>query len=508
MRHFFRRALLSLSAPRNLDILPNAEYLPNVIFSCKPIREATESSDQSRSSLKSSHGDYSTDLRESRLENRNDTINEELNDVSGQTASRQPRKSTAVKDSNSGMVGSERSRDYNYERDDAESSATYADGAPRVMLVKDGSKDCIALLLDKEIYDGLLEIKAKRLHVDQMTRHLKNAKREMLALEENLDDLEGLQEIRQQARDLEIRRNQIEDRVPGLLEARQHVQELEAALDAPRSGLKCLQRTVQPLIELPLLLSKSLNPSPIPSSSPSPLSPAPGTCSQTSNDVQATLEALDEQQSNQESCYSSNDAQREAEEWGRRDRMERLRNELPEEAIIALEELEAARIAVRRAGYQFDMRKQHYAEDLAEYQKNYGTEPYTFSITEFDCKELWIGQHVTRNLIETEEELEEAEEQVKRLGVDPDYYRNMDWGSPPASPIDPEIPPALSSRVDSWLQLSMDIDDSDLAENETEGMEVDDWEAESVGICDSRSAVAFDEDYRKYIGRWRTACDQ
>ena len=185
----------------------------------------------------------------------------------------------------------------------------------------------------------------------------------------------------------------------------------------------------------------------------------------------------------------------------------RLRLELPADAVQALENLESARSYLQKTQNLHDCRRQHCVEDLERYEEGYEQGLFTFGRSEFDVRQVQIGQLVTEDLIWAEGNVEEKVKEVEAMGVNPNHYRNMDQGSLPGSPVEPPIAPATIARVERWLDFCKSDSGSVMEEDESVNIEIDDWEAKPVEICDSGSVVA-SGDWRKYIDRWHAACAQ
>ena len=115
----------------------------------------------------------------------------------------------------------------------------------------------------------------------------------------------------------------------------------------------------------------------------------------------------------------------------------------------------------------------------------------------------------TRVLIEAEEELERAEARARAVGVIgnlPDqtsHFLDLEEDGYVESEEPSEEPPMDLDFVKTWTEGVCEG-----PPDEHLDVEVDDWDMKTVGIEDSLSVVDGLYGNRKYIDRWRFACDR
>ena len=155
----------------------------------------------------------------------------------------------------------------------------------------------------------------------------------------------------------------------------------------------------------------------------------------------------------------------------------------------------------------FDEQRQNYHENLTEYLQDVKAGASSMSRSEFDRRSVKYGQELTRALIDIEEEVDEARDHAQALGAIPsDYGHEFYYGAEyeeswPENKIADYIATEDWSFVQSWLN---GVPDSGSA-SEIDPVEVDEWEAEEVEVNDSISVMDY-EDYRRDIDRHRRDC--
>ena len=159
----------------------------------------------------------------------------------------------------------------------------------------------------------------------------------------------------------------------------------------------------------------------------------------------------------------------------------------------------------------FDDRQESYETDLADYQQGFENGTYNIPRSEFDRSKIRYGQKVTQALINAEEAFEAAKKQAQAVGaLDSDdedeasyygYYEES-W---PESQIASYLATKDWSHVSKWLARVSGLSKAEApnkrTEPELERPDVVDWCADELDPADSISQVDFDE-YRKDIDRW------
>lgn len=108
---------------------------------------------------------------------------------------------------------------------------------------------------------------------------------------------------------------------------------------------------------------------------------------------------------------------------------------------------------------------------------------------------------MTRKLIQAEEAFDEAKTQVKAAnsGSDAESSYYGDYFEPSLVGIECEVlEKSVRPRVELWQD---GLVGPGSLEN-TEPLDLDQWDSKPVDVSDSVSAIAFDQYYRKRIDRW------
>ncbi len=156
---------------------------------------------------------------------------------------------------------------------------------------------------------------------------------------------------------------------------------------------------------------------------------------------------------------------------------------------------------------KFDNQKQNYQDILAKYQQKVETGATSMSRSTFDSRSVQYGQRLTRALIDAEEAFEEARDRAQDLGAiasdyGQEFYYEAEYEeSWPENKVAEYNASCDWGFVEDWMY---NIPDS-ASQAEVESVEIDDWDAEEVDVNDSISNVDC-EDYRQDIDRYRRIC--
>lgn len=360
----------------------------------------------------------------------------------------------------------------------------FTDGPIDVVIAHDGKKDCIAILLDRELLCSLQDLERTQLVVlkDQIT--LDMAGYDVELIEKYSDQQKRLEEIDKKARELQSQRREIEESLPKHTQALQRCEILERGLAQPKADVEDLgnqlQRTLLETLRKGNLLDvQAIKPSTGPKQRPRAPSYEDSVCS---SSYVGTPED-----------YSA----------GFRQTRANL-TEFPEESARrnAIAKLNRTREMVMGAQYQLDCRKQHYIEDLALHRYNLSEGVWSSTTTEFDNRQVQIGQELTRELIEAQEAFDNAmdEAKVACVGSDADSSYYGDYYEPSLVGIECEVlDKSVRPRIELWQDSLMAPSNLE----HPEPTELDHWDAKTVDVSDSVSAIASDQYYRKNIDRWK-----
>lgn len=135
-------------------------------------------------------------------------------------------------------------------------------------------------------------------------------------------------------------------------------------------------------------------------------------------------------------------------------------------------------------------------------------DPNRFTQTDFNNRQLQIGQEITRDLIEAEEAHENEKKHVEALGMDPNeassYFAHLfDDGNLAGSQLMALSQTVDRARVEKWLGSASDIG----SQENVEPFDIDDWKTRLlVDLLNSLSAIADDDYHCKHLRRWQEIC--
>ncbi|KAL8799182.1 MAG: hypothetical protein Q9182_006082 [Xanthomendoza sp. 2 TL-2023] len=381
---------------------------------------------------------------------------------------------------------------------DALDGPPYTEGEARIVLVSDGSKDCLALILTSEMVAKISQIATRSRRLKFVDRNLKKVRRE-IASEKNMIEYktDALQDTYDQGKIAEINK-EIEDTRRCLAAAVKCLDALEDEKETLTINLDYSRKQSQEMFE--------------------------GVLGR--NDL---LEVSDPERAGEanpigESVYSVEQDASQGRPYG----MEAQDNS---ETAISLEfhdvvrrtakqDFEEKRNILITLDEAFEHRQEHFAEEKAEYLRRVREGTCDLSQTEFDLLELEDFRRMTTNLKDAQESFEESFKRAKQLCVLDErdaYYQESvfsEWsGGYPMSMEHAMVGCAPTQRIGYW-QVGMDESqegrpwggtelepwgDPDLAPDTPE---MEDCDIKSVAISDSWSCVDWSR-RRRRIDRWR-----
>ncbi|KAF6239968.1 hypothetical protein HO173_001576 [Letharia columbiana] len=346
----------------------------------------------------------------------------------------------------------------------------FTEGPARFVVVNDGSKDCLALLVtevfvakSRDLYEDSHHLSGKQGPLQQVRRDARNAEaymslvRESLEMAQNQEQADELGELSQK-------------RETELIEARQR------------------KKPLTPFIEADSEEDENSN---------EIYNQPPNENANNENEVQNTVRGADV--SRQQPVVLAIDA----------------------EVPASSDEVPADEDSVRQAAWEdyndkletfhkvqdiFDDRQQAYETNLAKFQDGIKTGIYNMSRSEFDRNRVRHGQKITRALIDAEEAFDGAKAYAQAVGATgSDYEQTNYFGNYEESM--PENQMALYnaskdfSDIYTWMASVPETGDPE----EFEPVDVDDWDSKEVDQTDSISQIDFEE-YRKPIDQWQYEC--
>jgi hypothetical protein len=158
--------------------------------------------------------------------------------------------------------------------------------------------------------------------------------------------------------------------------------------------------------------------------------------------------------------------------------------------------------------FRFNERRQHYMQALAEYQLLLEMGELDYTMTEFELRDIERVQRLTQELITAEESYKAAKTYAKDLGLphfDPyqtsDFVDRDDDGYRESEEAE-EVTGVDRSRIQRWQYGVAHARMTNRGlRNDAELTEIDEWDARTVDIDDSASAVDVDR-YCSKIELW------
>lgn len=160
---------------------------------------------------------------------------------------------------------------------------------------------------------------------------------------------------------------------------------------------------------------------------------------------------------------------------------------------------------------KFDNQRQNYQDNLAKYLQKMENGATGMSRSAFDRRSVQYGQQLTRALIDAEEAFEEARERAQALGaISSDYGHEFYYGAEyeeswPANKIAEYNASHDWSFIEGWMDAIIPGPTTDQADDDVDPVEVDEWDAGEVEVNDSISVIDCEE-YRQEIDRYRRMC--
>lgn len=379
----------------------------------------------------------------------------------------------------------------------ADRQPQFTEGSARFITVKDGSKDCIALLVTDTLIAKLRDLYKDSHHRSAQQGPLDSACREAKNTETPMNETSGSTMVAGSEKRIGELEEIIQKQERRLLGSRWRRDDIEGGAKSSKAHILWILQNAMKEADL-------LEPH-------GPLTPV-------------TVTDVDSELGTQEaSHYTTNSGEREAGEVvsDRADYAEQQFILLPdpddslEEGQLlrwkAWNSYNEALMTMQKVQALFDDRQDSYETDLADYQQGFANGIYSISRSEFDRSKIRYGQKVTRALINAEDSYEVAREQAQAVGaIGSDYNNAADCydfyeESWPASRLASYLAEKDWIRVNEWLAKVPGLEE--LPERNAElGLELErpereDWFADEVDPADSISQVDFDE-WRKDIDRW------
>lgn len=382
----------------------------------------------------------------------------------------------------------------------------FTEGPARLVVVNDGSKDCLALLLTetfvaktRDLYEDSHHLSGKQGPLQQLRWDVQKAEASLRQVKESLERAES----EEQADKLQ---ELAEKRESELIESRHRKDDVEEGAELLQSRISASRIYTKWVLETAMGEANLLE-------AHRPLTPF--IVADTEDDEDAS------EIYNRRNSVSNDDETQDAVQTSGVPSQQPVRSVTDTEAPTNSEDGLADEDSIRQAAWEdyndklttfyqvqaiFDDRHQAYETQLAKFKNGVKMGIYNMSRSEFDRHRVQYGQKLTRALIEAEEAFDAAKAYAKALGATgSDYEQTNVYGGYAESTPESEMASYNASRdhsnIYSWM---IDIPESDHS-NGFEPVELDDWDAKEVDQTDSISQIDFEE-YRKPIDQWQYEC--
>jgi hypothetical protein len=161
-----------------------------------------------------------------------------------------------------------------------------------------------------------------------------------------------------------------------------------------------------------------------------------------------------------------------------------------------------------RGQAQFDDQKRHYEQNLAWYKQGVDEGAFTHSRSEFDRRAVVYGQELTGALIDAEAAFENAREEARALHATDSTAGLSYYGSHCETSFSPPVEHLASyNTMHDWSFVKGWRSNVAAGERSGQAADVDEWDARTVEISDSLSAID-NERYARQIVRWQAHCSE
>ena len=377
----------------------------------------------------------------------------------------------------------------------------FTSGPGHIIYIDEGGKRCPAICFNKQllnIFNQIAEFSREVLEGDKSTQKA----RLELELIKASNQSAALKEAKLAVAEAIESQEDIEARIPGLMEARRQHETLTHENKWSKLKLDNSRAVAQIIIEQILNHENLLN---IPSSKPQ--EPA------TASDNHLRAEPAPVAEKSVDDTPHSDDGGS-----GSSESAQSPTTATPDQQLtprqLALRDL---RFAAQDLDYRkgdFAFLQEDYAQAIAatrsHRRERHPHRPASTTQTDVDLQILRKTQQATRKLIEAEEAYERAEAHAEDLGLgdilaDPHacYYGEVYNDFQPRDERSVADFSVNRARIEAWMAgVPVSAVVGSTREGEGEFVEVDEWEAESVEVFESVSLVAYDM-YRKKIDRWQ-----
>lgn len=366
----------------------------------------------------------------------------------------------------------------------------FTEGPSRFVLAKDGSRDCVALLVNEGFLTKLRDLIHENRDARYLDRPLYHARMVAENFESSVQKARQSLETAESEEQAEVCQNSIEQNTSELLKINRRKEGLEKERNLVHGRLELLRSHTQWVWEMAMTEADLLGPErPLPAVL---LRDEETRLDNTEEKPEVPEEALPARSSTvsvasdyEEDEVSEDESQRRAAYADFVDRLQHLNT----------------------IQGDFDEQRNNYNENLDNFQQKLEAGTNKMSRSDFDRRSVQYGQELTRALIDAEEAFEEARDRAQALGaIASDYGHEFYYGAEYAESW-PENQIAEYNASQDWTFVENWMDDipDSTSQADSDSVEVDEWDAEEVDVNDSISMMDC-EDYGQDIDRYQRMC--
>lgn len=367
----------------------------------------------------------------------------------------------------------------------------FTEGPPRFVIAKDGSKDCVALLVSEGFLAKLCDLFQANRDINAFDGPLYHANMDAKNIESSVRKAEESLETAENEEKAEEHHAFIEQQTSELLKINHWRKELEKERDLVEGKLELSRSHTQWVLETAMREADYLGPE-----KPLPAILLRDEESERREDKVETSEPGMPVQSPAISVAS--------EQGG----VELSEEELQRQAAYN-EFIDRSQLLDTLQG-NFENQQNNYRVNLARFEQEVEANTSNMSRSDFDRRSVQYGQQLTRALIDAEEAFEEARERAQALGaISSDYGHEFYYGAEyeeswPANKIAEYNASHDWSFIEGWMDAIIPGHTTDRADD-VDPVEVDEWDAGEIEVNDSISVIDCEE-YRQEIDRYRRMC--
>ena len=373
----------------------------------------------------------------------------------------------------------------------------FTEGPSQFILAKDGSRDCVALLVNKTFIDKLQDLFNENRDLRLLDGPLRQAGQEISQIERSIQRAQEYLETAGSDETADECRRTIEQYGHELLHVHQRRDELEEEYELIKGNHELSTNHTQWVLEQAMRNGNLQGPE-------KPL-PAVLVSQEEEDYTEPETEAVEN-----DGEVSAHPVPTESIPASiAPDSSEPPRSPEFLERQAALDDFLQREQALDVVQDKFNNQRQNYQENLTKYLQKFENGATNMSRSAFDRRSVQYGQQLTRALIDAEEAFEEARDHAIALNaISSSHGHEFPYGahyeeSWPENKIADYNASQDWTYIETWMD---DIPDScNSNSDDVEVEEVDEWDAEEVEVNDSISMIDC-EDYRRDIDRWQRMC--